>query len=192
MTKFQLSTNHRTEQLKVQCCDSIQMSHWFSSQWLAFLSIIFLSLTNNSKLSVNVPSELGERNVDGRNFIVLSYTRLPVLTKKLRWSQLKENPPICKVLFIFHCSKNWQKKSAGNHLLQMIACTLFLPIFTAAKDEKYFRSNLPLHWYIYLATSFIPITIDILLTGSNSRLRNYESWISTNFINNHVVFDEKQ
>ena len=31
-----------------------------------------------------------------------------------------------KVLLIFGCSKNWQKKSAGNHL------------FTAAKDEKYF------------------------------------------------------
>ena len=35
-----------------------------------------------------------------------------------------------KVLFIFRCSKNWQKKSVHHHLLT---------IFTAAKDEKYFR-----------------------------------------------------
>ena len=47
-----------------------------------------------------------------------------------------------KVLFIFRCSKNWQKKSAGNHLQQMIACILFLTIFTAAKDEKYFITRI--------------------------------------------------
>ena len=41
-----------------------------------------------------------------------------------------------KVRFIFHCSKNWQ-----SFVKQIIACTLFLPIFTAAKDEKYFSSH---------------------------------------------------
>ena len=45
-----------------------------------------------------------------------------------------------KVLFIFRCSKNWQKKSMHHHLLTNDGAHLFfLPIFTAAKDEKYFR-----------------------------------------------------
>ena len=45
-----------------------------------------------------------------------------------------------KVLFIFRCSKNWQKKSVHHHLLTNHGAHLFLPIFTAAKDEKYFRN----------------------------------------------------
>ena len=43
-----------------------------------------------------------------------------------------------KVLFIFRCSKNWQKKSVHHHLLANDGAHFFLPIFTAAKDEKYF------------------------------------------------------
>ena len=43
-----------------------------------------------------------------------------------------------KVLFIFRCSKNWQKKSVHHHLLANNGAHFFLPIFTAATDEKYF------------------------------------------------------
>ena len=45
-----------------------------------------------------------------------------------------------KVLFIYRCSKNWQKKCSQSFVyicLQMIDCTL--PIFTAATDKKYFN-----------------------------------------------------
>ena len=56
----------------------------------------------------------------------------------LMLSALKLLLHAAKVLFIFRCSKNWQKKSAGNHLLSKF----LLPIFTAVKDEKYFSGKM--------------------------------------------------
>ena len=56
--------------------------------------------------------DLGERNVEGRNFIVLSYARTPVLTKKFRWSRLKENYSICSK-YLLYCLyyKTWSFKA---------------------------------------------------------------------------------
>ena len=90
--------------------------------------------------SLNMVSRLGEGHMSGTFFLSEPQLKTTVLSIELEKnkSQILFDRPLLpkgsatiiesdlkkklwrilsKVLFIFRCSKNWQKKSAGNHLL---------------------------------------------------------------------------